>query len=522
MTAFALGQSRVDLSSLMRLAAPGAQLSMPAATRARLQASRRVVERYAEGDEPIYGLNTGLGGNIGFRLSREELDAFQIQMVRGRCIGIGAPFDPATARLMFLCRIIGLAEGGAGITPAVLDAMVAQYNAGLTPVVPGRGSIGAGDLGLCAHMASAVIGLGSFFVGETVVPAAEALAAAGLQPAVLGPKDGLGLLNSSAPASGYAAKVLSDLAGLLVLATATAALSFEGYGANIAIFDARLAAARPARGQERAAALFRQMLGGSALAEPGAARSIQDALSFRVLSQLMGPMLSSLATAVGDVETEIFAASDNPLVLAEDGLILSTANFHTPAIALSFDTLAIAVTHLSTAAAYRTIKMMSPTLSGLPKYLSPVGGGSVGLNALQKTVAGLHAEIRLKAAPASLDALAVSDTVEDHAPQTHLTIRKLAEQMDLWRMLTAIEALTAAQAVDLRGRPVLAPATQVLFDAVRAAVPMMQEDRETGWDAEKVIERFGRPDLVAALCAALRPSAGSALAWLIGAGGASE
>lgn len=151
MTAFALGQSRVDLPSLLRLAAPGAQLFLPDASRERLEASRRVVERYAEGDAPIYGLNTGLGGNIGFRLSREDLDAFQIQMVRGRCIGIGAPFEAATARLMFLCRIIGLAEGGAGITPGVLDAMVAMYNAGLTPVVPGRGSIGAGDLGLCAH-----------------------------------------------------------------------------------------------------------------------------------------------------------------------------------------------------------------------------------------------------------------------------------------------------------------------------------------------------------------------------------
>lgn len=500
---FELGDKPVTLGFIERASRAGTQVGLSAAGRARVAAARAVVDRHAEGAEPVYGLNTGLGGNLGFRLSRPEIDAFQVQMIRGRCIGIGEPFAEPVARRMLLCRLIGLAQGGAGLSPDVLDLMIAMFNAGLTPVIPGRGSIGAGDLGLCAHIGAAVIGRGEIFVDGVPRPSAEALAGAGLKPAVLGPKDGLGILNASAISCGHAASVLGRLADILTLSVAAAGLTDEGYAANPLIFDARLARARPAGGQERAAALFRTILKGSSLHEAGAARSIQDALSFRVLAPIYGPALTSFEAARDSVETEINAAADNPLVLADDGLILSTANFHTPAIALAFDTLAIVNTHLATASAYRIIKMMNAQLSGLPKYLSPAGGASTGFNSLQKTVSYLHGEIRLKATPASLDALPVSEGVEDHAPQTPLTIRKLEEQLLPLGMLVAIEALVAAQAVDLRQVARLAPVTRLLYDAVRAEVPAMVEDRETGPDVDKVIAAMARPVLAEALRNAL-------------------
>jgi histidine ammonia-lyase len=279
---------------------------------------------------------------------------------------------------------------------------------------------------------------------------------------------------------------------------AVAALSMEGYAANPSIFDARLSASRPASGQVRAAFLFRQLLAGSALYD-GASRAIQDALCFRVLPQIHGPVLSAFDAAVSDVTVEINAASDNPLVMVEDGLILATANFHTPAIALAFDTLAIGICHLSTAGVQRVIKLMNAQLSGLPKYLSPIGGASTGLNSLQKTASYLHGEIRLKATPASLDTIPVSDTVEDHAPNTPLTIRKLEEQLLPWRMLIAIEAMAAAQAVDLRGRPALSAATALVYAAVREAVPMLEDDRETGPDADSVHAAITNPAVTADL-----------------------
>ncbi|WP_237480657.1 HAL/PAL/TAL family ammonia-lyase [Lichenibacterium dinghuense] len=503
MTVHVLGDAPLGLGAIEAAARPGVRLVLSEAARSRVAAARAVVERYAAGDEPVYGLNTGLGGNLGYRLTPQEVEAFQVQMVRGRSIGVGEPFPEPVARLMLLCRIVGLARGGSGLSPAVLDLLVAMFDAGITPVIPGRGSIGAADLGLCAHIGLAAIGRGEVFVGGSRRPAAEALAAAGLAPARLGPKDGLAILNSSAVCCGHAVAVLRDWADLALLSAAVAALSCEGYAANPRIFDARLAAARPARGQEGAAALFRALLDGSALHLPGAARSIQDALSFRTLAPVVGAALAAFAAAAESVETEVNAAADNPLVLADDGLILSTANFHTPGIALAFDALAIAGAHLATGTAWRAAKLLDPRLSGLPRYLSPVGGASTGFNSLGKTAAALHAEVRLRAAPASLDALPVSDGVEDHAPQTPLTVRKLAEQVEALRMLVAIEALVAAQAVDLRAPPHLAPVARVLHGAIRAAVPRLDEDRETGPDVDRITALLRGPDLVGALRGAL-------------------
>lgn len=496
---FELGGGPADLAMVLAASRPGTRVTLAPEAWARVAAARAVVDRYAAGDAPVYGLNTGLGGNVGFRLSRPDIEAFQVQMIRGRCIGVGAPFPEPLARMMLLCRLIGLAQGGSGITPMVLEHMVAMFNAGLTPVIPGRGSIGAGDLGLCAHIGAAVIGEGLIHVDGAIRPAMEAWASAGLRPAVLGPKDSLAIINASAVSCGHAASVLAELSRLLGLSVVVAALIDEGYAANPDIFNVGLARARPATGQERAAAMFRGVLKGSSLHDPGAPRSIQDALSFRVLAQIYGPALASLENTIGSVETEINAAADNPLVLAEDGLILSTANFHTPAIALGFDMLAIVNTHLATASAHRVIKLMNAALSGLPKYLSPVGGPSTGFNSLQKTVACLHGEIRLRATPGSLDCLPVSDGIEDHAPQTPLTIRKLEEQLLPLRLLIAIEALVAAQAVDLRRPGHLAPTTRLLFEAIRAEVPMLVEDRPTGPDVDRVCALMRSEALLAAL-----------------------
>jgi histidine ammonia-lyase len=490
MAVFEIGARPIDLATLRTVAAPGTRIAFAPEAVRRIAAARTVVEGYAAGSTPVYGLNTGLGANVGMRLDAAAIDAFQTQLILGRCIGIGAPMPEEVARLALLCRIVGLAQGGAGVSMPVAAMLVALFNAGVTPVIPGRGSIGAGDLGLCAHLAAVAIGRGEAWFDGRRLPGAEALAAGGLSPVALKVKDGLGLINASAVSCGYGAAVLGELGDLLALSLVTAALAGEGYAANPAIFDARLADARPARGQQRAAALFRTVLAGSGLYDPGAARAIQDALSFRVLSQIYAPVLDGFAALVDSVETEINGAADNPLVLAEDALILSTANFHTPSIALGFDGMAIALASLAAASAQRSMKLMNPALSGLPKYLSPKGGVSVGLNALQKTLAALYGEIRLKAAPASLDALLVSETVEDHAPQTPLAIRKLAEQVELLRLLVAIEALTATQAVDLRGGLRLAPVTRRLYEAIRARVPMLAEDRETGVDVDAITALF--------------------------------
>lgn len=478
----------VSLRQLAALARGPAEIRLSEAVRARLARARAVVERHlAAGAVPIYGLNTGLGGNVKYRLKPEEIQPFQEQMIVGRCIGMGPPLSEILCRAVLAARIVGLAQGGSGLSPAILDLLIAMLKAGVTPVIPRHGSIGAGDLGLVAHMAAVVIGRGEAWFDGGILPGAAALAAAGLAPATLGAKDGLGLLNASPVTTAHGALTLVALEDLLLQAAATATLAMEGYGANPTILDPRLAAARPAGGQAEAAQLFRALLDGSGLLAPGAARAIQDALSFRTLGPIFGVAFAALAQAAREVGIELNGAVDNPLVLIEDGEILSTPNFHTPAIALAFDTLAIALNHLAAAGVQRIQKLMNPQLSGLPKYLSPVGGASTGFNSLQKTASALYGEIRLKAAPASLDAVPVSDIVEDHAPQSLLAIAKLAEQIDLFRMLVAIEAMVAAQAADLRGCASLGAGSGLVYQAVRSVVPMLDADRETGPDAMKVV-----------------------------------
>ncbi len=481
-----LGDTRLSIFDIAGLVGGTEPIALSEASSSLIAAARKIVETYAAGDEPVYGLNTGLGGNLGFRIEKDAIRAFQEQLILGRNIGVGEPLPESVCRAALLCRIVSATSGGAGISMATLSLLINMFNKGVTPLIPARGSISAADLGLSAHMAAVVIGRGfAWYKGEKL-SGSEALERAGLRPALIEPKDGLALCNHSAPSAGHAAMTLTDLGQTLVLASAVAALAFEGYAGNPNIFDARLNAARPATGQVEAGEMFRVLLAGSSIHE--SQRSVQDALSFRCLSPIFGTVFAAFGHARREVETEINGSADTPLVLIDDALMLSAPNFHTGSIALAMDTLCIAITHLAAASAQRIIKLMNPALSGLPKYLSPIGGPSAGYVPLQKTTSGLHAEIRLSAMPASLDAMPVSDTVEDHAPLTLLAIRKLATQLVPFRLLIAIEALVAAQAVDLREGLRLSNEGQMLHSIIRKSVPMLQQDREAGIDVMKLAE----------------------------------
>jgi histidine ammonia-lyase len=470
----------------------------------RLEAARVVVERWAAGDAPVYGLNTGLGGNLGHRLSPGEVAAFQAQLIRGRAVGLGPPLPGEVVRAALLVRANGIARGASGVSPAVLAMLVELLNRGVVPVVPCHGSIGAADLVPMAHIGLVLLGRGEAELEGEVLPGGEALARAGLAPLPLQAKDGLGLINASALTAGHAALVLSDARRLVLTAAAVAALACEGYAANLGAFDARTAALRPAPGQESAADLFRALLAGSALEAGGAARAVQDALSFRCLPQITGVALGALAHAVAVTEIEVNGAGDNPAVL--DDCILSSGNFHTGALALAFDALALALAQLAQAGLARTIKLMSAAHSGLPRYLSPAGGACAGLVPLQKSAAALLAEIRLQASPACLDALAISDFVEDHAPHTPLAVRKLGRLLELLGRLVAIEAIASAQAVDLRRPGRLGVGTALVQAFVRETVPPLEADRETGAELEELARHLLAGDLARRLDPVLPPA----------------
>jgi histidine ammonia-lyase len=481
-----IGKGPLSIHDLARLADGSDTIALSPAASERIAASRRIVEAYAAGDEPVYGLNTGLGGNIGFRIDPDEIRAFQAQLVLGRVIGVGEPLPERVCRAALLARVIGASTGGAGLSAGTIAMLVDLFNRRVTPVIPSLGSISAGDLGLSAHMGAVAIGRGEAWVAGERLPGAAALERVGLAPAVLEPKDGLALCSSNAPSVAQGALALTDLDEALHMGAAAAALGAQAYGANPAIFDARLQAVRPAGGQVEAAALMRRLLAGGTGAEPP--RRIQDAVSFRAIAPILGAAFAARDFARRELEVELNGTADSPVVLVADGLMVSTANFHTPAIAVALDAAAIALVQVAAATMQRIVKLMTPAFSHLPKYLSPVGGASAGFVPLQKTAASLFVEIRHLAAPAALDAPPVSDTVEDHAPLTLQSAVKLARQVAVYRILVALEAMVAAQAVDLREGLSLSPAGARLHAAIRQAVPRLDGDRETGPDV-MAIER---------------------------------
>lgn len=506
MAALLIDTDPVGLATLVAWARSDAVFAFAPAALARLAADRAVVEHHAAAGKPVYGLNTGLGGNLGYRLADDEIIAFQQQVILGRMIGMGEPMPIDVVRTAMLARLCSLARGGSGVSPGAAQALLALVNAGITPVVPCIGSIGAGDLGLCAHMVAPVIGEGEVFLRGIRMDAAQALHQVGLLPAQLQAKDGLGLINASPLTAGFAAVVADSLDRFLLTGAAVAALAAEAYAANLGVYDPRIAAARPAGAQTGAAALFRALLAGSSLYGQ-APRSIQDAISFRTTAQVFGAAYAAHASLRAAVDAEINGTSDSPIVFAAQGDMVSSPNFHTSVIALAFDAMAIALVQLASASVQRIIKLQTPHLSGLPRYLSSVGGASVGFNAMQKTAAALHAEIRLQAMPVSTDAVVVSDTVEDHATHALLAVRKLAAQLRLLHYLLGIEAMVAAQAVDLRKPEGLGVGSAVVFAQVRQMVAPLEQDRPPGPDAMAVAQALQS----ATLCAALRPLAAAGL-----------
>lgn len=479
MTDLVVGDAPVGLSDVVAVARQGRRVVLAAGLPEKLVAARAVLDRAAAGGQPIYGLNTGLGANLDAAVAGDP-SAFQRQLVDGRTAGVGPLLPREAVRAVMAARIAMLARGGSGITPSVLTGLVAALNAGVHPVMPSLGSIGAGDLVLLAPLARLLIGEGDAETGGETMPAAQALARAGLAPVVLGPKDGLSLLNASAVSVGCAALVVADAGRLFARQQEAAALTFEAIGANRGALDARLQAARPAFGQETAAAGLLALL---ECDDPPSPAALQDPLSIRCLPSVHGALLHAIGQAEAAVATELNAAADNPLVLAGEGLVLSTGNFHTAALSLCVETLGLAIAQAAAATAARFIQLTGAARRGLPKYLSPTGGVSAGMVPLQKTAAALLAAIRHAASPVMLDVLAVSEGVEDHASQTPLAVAKCAGIVDHWRRLIALELLAAAQAADLRGGA-LAPRVSTVRDAVRAVAAPLREDRPLGPDVE--------------------------------------
>ncbi|MFT3999283.1 MAG: histidine ammonia-lyase [Rhizobium sp.] len=473
-----------DIASIARR---GAQIFVSSDVEAKINAARAVVERYLAADRPVYGLTTGLGAGVDTRLATDDLVAFQLRVPQARAVGVGPALPRETVRAMMAARVAGMAAGGSGVSLPVFAGLVAALNACFHPVVPSLGSIGAADLAPLSHMARALLGDGEAEVGGMVMPAREALSKAGLAPLPIGPKDGHVLVVANSLSVGKACLCLEDVERLFHWSLAAVALNFEAFRANASALDDRALAARPAFGQRDAAAGLRELLSGSSLLAEGAARRLQDPLSYRCAPQVWGAFLHAIGEARAATEIELSGSGDNPVVLADEGLILSNGNFDMTAFVLAWERLGQAMAHCAAATAYRTMKIMSAGMSELPRFLTPLGQSRTGFATVQKTVSALEAEIRHLAIPVSLTPIPVADGVEDQASMAPSVLAKIEAMIERLRYLVAIELVASSQAVELRGiTGELGDGTLRAYRSVRDLVPPLEEDRAQGADFQRL------------------------------------
>jgi histidine ammonia-lyase len=479
----------LDPETLVAIARDRARVEIDPGARERMQVTGAVVLEAARARTPVYGLTTGLGSRVTDSVEDADGAAFSLRTLRARATSVGDPLSPELTRAAMAVRLNGLCAGGAGAAPGIADALAALLNAGVHPRMPRSGSVGASDLCMLAHMGLTLIGEGDAELNGERIQSADALKRCGLAPVALGPKDGLAICSSSAVCIGVAGLALIDAEACLDAVQSAAALSMEGFRANLSPLDPRVVAARPAPGQAWAAAGLRARLAGGALTTPAAARRLQDPLSFRCVSQIHGSLRTALDLLGAALAPELQGAADNPLVLAEDGEILSTGNFHVPALALALDATAIALAQVAGAIAERQARLNAGRLSGLAPNLSTRGPGHSGLGPLSKTAHALALEIRHRASPLAVQPTIGADGVEDDSTAGTQAALRLFEQLERLRLLIAVELVTGAQAVDLAEPEGLGAGTGAAYRCVRESVSGLDEDRPLGADVERLAAR---------------------------------
>ena len=455
-----------------------------------MQRSRAVVERLASGDDPVYAVNTGVGLLADVRVSNRDLEALQRNVVRSHCAGVGEPMGRAETRAMMLIRANVLAKGFSGIRPLIAQRLCDLLNHGVTPVVPARGSVGAsGDLAPLAHMALVMIGEGEAEFAGARMAGAEALKRAGIEPVALQSKEGISLLNGTQAMLAIGTLELEQCERLAQSADVICAMSLDGLKGTPRAFDPRIHMIRPHPGQRASAANLKRLLDGSEIRQSHiTCRRVQDAYSLRCAPQVHGAVRDTLAEARRVFEIELNSVTDNPLVLDDE--IVSGGNFHGQPLALALDYLAIALTALSGISERRIDRLVNPALNeDLPAFLAGHPGLESGFMMIQVTAAALVAENRVLANPASPGSITTSGNKEDFVSMGQTAALKLQQVVKNTRTVLAIEALTAARALDLLAPLRSGVAVELARTSLRGACPAWDGD-QTLSDRILAVERW--------------------------------
>ncbi len=451
------------------------------AARPAVEASARVVAKAAQGDTPVYGINTGFGKLASVRIAPEDTETLQRNLILSHCCGVGEALEPATVRLMMALKLLSLGRGASGVRWDICALIEAMLSHGVLPVIPVQGSVGAsGDLAPLAHMAAVMIGAGeATFDGQTMAGGA-ALQKAGLTPVVLGPKEGLALINGTQFSTACALKGLFEGWRAARAAVVTSAMSTDAIMGSTAPLNPAIHTLRGHQGQIEVAAAMSRLLDGSVIREShrqGDTR-VQDPYCIRCQPQVTGAAVDLLRMAGQTLQTEANAVTDNPLVIADTGEILSGGNFHAEPVAFAADQIALALAEIGAIAQRRVALMVDPTLSfDLPPFLTPEPGLNSGLMIAEVTTAALMSENKHLANPCSTDSTPTSANQEDHVSMAAHGARRLGRMTANLSVILGIEAMCAAQGIEQRAPLVTSTPLQSAMAGLRAVVPSLHQDR---------------------------------------------
>jgi histidine ammonia-lyase len=498
-----LNPGSVTLDQLRQFYLHDPEIHLHESCKDRVDAAAQIVQQAAAGDTAVYGINTGFGKLASTRIPAAQTTQLQRNLILSHCCGVGDPLPEKIVRLVLLLKIISLGRGASGVRWQVIKRLEAFIQIGLSPVVPEKGSVGAsGDLAPLAHLTAVLLGEGYAMYQGNTLPASEALKAAGLEPLELGPKEGLGMINGTQVSTALALAALFDSWSLAQTALVSGAMTTDALMDSTAPFRPEIHALRGLQGQIDAADSLRGLLAGSQIRESHRSddERVQDPYSIRCQPQVMGACLDLLRGISRTLEIEANAVTDNPIVVIEDGSILSGGNFHAEPVAFAADQCALAIAEIGSITERRIAITVDPAQSfGLPAFLSPDPGLNSGFMIAEVTSAALMSENKHKAMPCSIDSTPTSANQEDHVSMACHAARRLESMNHNLAYIIAIELLTSVQGIEFRAPIETSPALLKVMQTVRRRVQRLEDDRYLADDIATAREMVMNRDIILAL-----------------------
>lgn len=468
----------LTLDDVHQVVFSGQKVQLDLQAKVNIEKNRQTVETFLKEKKIMYGINTGFGKLSNILIDEVDLEQLQINLLHSHACGVGEPFSEEVSRAMLLLRANALACGFSGVRPALIERMLDLLNAGIHPVIPAQGSLGAsGDLAPLAHLALPLIGKGEVFYQGKRIASQNALQQANLQPIKLKPKEGLALINGTQAMTAVGVLSYLEMEKMLYQSELIAALSFEGLQGIIDAFEPAIHHVRGHKEQTEVAARMCKILQGSKLTTKQAELRVQDAYSLRCIPQVLGACWQTLHYAKEKLEIEINAVTDNPIIFTDEKKILSGGNFHGEPIAFAMDFLKLGIAEVANISERRIERLVNPQLNDLPAFLSPNPGLQSGAMILQYSAASLVSENKTLAHPASVDSIPSSANQEDHVSMGTTAARHAYMMIQNTRNVLAIELICALQACEYRGVANMAKTTRKFYKRARNIIPSIIKDR---------------------------------------------